>query len=543
MAVRIWRYGRTLVAHGATWDFHPHKTRDSFADAYANNAIHAERDFGANPPQSIQTALHDVHLVERAYNKDRISPVGPDGEFLPWFRGDPRVEYFMHVDMSMATDNTGMSVVHYDLEKDEYVADLIHTIEKTKDWKLSFERIFHIIVSLHMQLGFRFAKVTFDSWQSFSTIERLINAGIPAALYSVDRGTEAYDTLIEQILLGKFNYYFQATFLQEMKELKLYKGSKYDHPPGGSKDTSDGVAGAVANCVSARIGLSLTASEVEAACHEERVFKVSEHKSAEGDTYFTLPDDVRLDTYERTRKRLVRIDATDDYMLMVIGWNDKVNQRLYVDEFLIWEDYTNQTTLIYLQQFVTKLLNMASVEAFSLNVFVPIELVNFLRGTGRRVSSPLTSRNVTTRGANRVAKTGAISDPIIRMMVSQMKKGNLSVPRVEPLIKDLKFMTDENQTDRKFVSALAGWTDFISREMTYGQGAHAMPRPTTATSAPINPSLAKMSPAKMPSRSGSQDIDRIRMKYHQQMGAPVKSQTQPGDGIPKRLPRVRRVRR
>ena len=193
--------------------------------------------------------------------------------------------------MSMSTDDTGMSICHYDLVNDKYVVDLIHTINKTKDWKLSFERIFHIVLTLKESLGFNFAKVTFDSWQSYSTIERLSNKGVPAGLYSVDRGTEAYDTLIETMLLNQLDYYYQARFIEEMKELKLYKGNKYDHPPGGSKDTSDGVAGCVANCVMARVGLSLTTHEVEQALHEDHTIPVVVHRTAEGGTYYSVDEE------------------------------------------------------------------------------------------------------------------------------------------------------------------------------------------------------------------------------------------------------------
>lgn len=545
MPVSIWQFGNTVVAHGATWDFKPDTSRDDFADAYAKNPIHAERDFGANPPQSVQTALHDQALVERLVNKDRTSPIDEDGGFHDWFVGDPKAEYFMHIDMSKENDDTGMGMCHYDLAEDKYVVDLIHTIQKTKDWKLSFERIFHIVLTLKEQLGFNLVKVTFDSWQSYSTIERLTNKGIPAGLYSVDRGTEAYDTLIETILLNKLDYYLQARFIQEMKELKLYKGSKYDHPPQGSKDTSDGVAGCVANCVMARVGLALTAGEVEMAIHEEQIIPTEEFRTSDGSTYHVIKeDDLILEAVEKNRKRVIRIDATDDYIIFIVGWNDKIQQRLFVDSFLVWEDYTNAGALDYIETFIAAMLRIATVETFSLNANIPIELVNFIRGTGRRVSSPLSNANSGRKGNSHVAKTGSISEAMIRTMVSQIKKGNLVFPRHPSLIKDLKFMTDDNQRDRKFVGALAGWTDFISREATFGRTAQVMPRSIAASSAPINSAVARSSPTMSTHRSGAQDLDRIRSKYSQTLGG--KTQTLknsiPSDGQ-KRLPRARKLHR
>lgn len=537
--VQVWKYGQTLVAWGATWDFNPNRTRDDYADAFIKNAVHAERDFGANPPQSVQSALHDKTLIERMFNPDRKSPVDDEGGFHEWFVPDLRHEYFMHIDMSMATDSTGMGMCHYDLETDTIVVDLIHTIVKTVDWKLSFERIFHMIVALK-KMGFKFAKVTFDSWQSFSTIERLVNADIPAGTYSVDRGTEAYDTLIETLLMGKLDYYFQQTFVTEMKELKLYKGNKYDHPPLGSKDTSDGVAGCVSQCMMARIGLSVSTGEVESAIHMVHPLAIDTFRTVEGGSYFVL-NEVIIEAHERARKRVVRIDAAGDYLIFVMGWNDKLNQQLFVDEYLIWEDYTNSTTQQYFETFVNSLLKLYSIETFSLNANVPIEIINFLRGTGRRISSPLANRSA-GRAANRVATTGVVSGPVIRMMISQLKKGNLSIPRTVPLIKDLKFMTDDNQRERKFVSALAGWTDFASREISFGRTGQSMPRSIAANAAPLNPSVRQAHNVKPSQASGAVDMDQVRAKFAHSLNKPNKPQPDNKPPGQKRLPRSRKLR-
>jgi len=540
--VKIWAYGSTIVAHGATWAFNPKKTREDYSGAYKKNPVHAERDFAANPPQSVQSAMHDKSLVEKMVNLDRKSPVSDeDDSWLPWFKGNIHHEYFLHIDMSKERDDTGIGMCHYDLETDRIVVDLIHTLQKTRDWKLSFSRIFQLILELR-KLGFRFAKVTFDSWQSFATIERLQNADIPAELYSVDRGTEAYDTLIETILMGQLDYYYQARFIEEMKELKLYKGNKYDHPPNGSKDTSDGVAGCVANCVKARLGMALNSTEVNAATHDDFILDIIEHRDKlTGATYHEVGE-IKVEVYEKNRKRVARVDAMGDLLITVLGWHDKTNNRLFVDEFLIWEEYTNDFSLDKFQEFIRSLLAKITIDAFSLNGNVPIEIVNFLRNTGRRVSSPLAARTLGSRGSNRVARTAVINDTAIRMMVSQLKKGNLSVPRCDSLAKDLKYMTDDNQKERKFVCALAGWTDFASRETTFGRTGQSMPRPTAATAAPINPALRNMQSLTPRTRSGVPDIDRIRAKYNQATPA-VARPPKTDQPEQKRLPRTKRVRR
>jgi len=138
-------------------------------------------------------------------------------------------------------------MVHYDFENSEYFADLIMNIPVSKDWNLKFRTVVNMIDIL-IERGFHIARVTFDGWQSLNIIQQMNEKGLVSEVYSVDRGTEAYDTLISTILQKRLNYYKQVVFITELKEIQLI-GNRYDHPPKGSKDVSDGVAGALSNCV------------------------------------------------------------------------------------------------------------------------------------------------------------------------------------------------------------------------------------------------------------------------------------------------------
>lgn len=536
--VEIYRVGGMLTAHGATWAFRPPGTeksrREDFADEYRKNPVHAERDYAANPPQSVQAALHDVSAVERLANKTRPSPVRDDGGFHDWFRGDPKHEYFMHIDMSKANDPTGMGLCHYDIEADKVVMDLIHTIKPLQDWELSFERIYHLVLTIKEQLGFNLVKVSFDSWQSFYMLERLINAGIQAELYSVDRGTEAYDTLIEVLLTNRLDYYVQAQFLQEFKDLKLYKGNKYDHPPGGSKDTSDGVAGCVAACVKARTGLSLTDAEVEKSVHLDHLLKPQLIRNSETGASVYVLENQQLPPYERSRRRVVRIDAVRDVLITVIGWHDKQNNQMFVEEFLVWEEFTSDS-LSALENFISQLISQVAVAAFSLNEIAPVELINFLKSTGRPVSSPLSSRTPGQKG-NHVARTAVLNASAIRLAISQIKQGNLTIPHQVQLVKDLKFTTVDNMMARPYLGALAGWTDFASREVNFGRSGQELPKVTLGTPAPLH-GVTNQVAANVPNavRPGSSEVDRIRARYNTDAKqSPVAAPKQTGN---KALPR------
>jgi hypothetical protein len=543
--VSVYRHGSTIVAHGATWAWNPRVTKQTYADKYAKDPVRADRDYGANPPKSVQAALSDVTIAARNANKTRPSPMDVDGSFHEWFKGLPGVEYYLHIDMSKANDPTGIGMCHYDNETGKVIVDLIHNVDPTDTWELSFGRVEQFILTL-VNLDFTLTSVSFDSWQSYQMLERLTNKGLPAHLYSVDRGTEAYDTLIETILTKKLDYYPQARFLEEMEKLKLYKGKKYDHPPGGSKDTADGVAGAVSQCVKARVGLSVMGAEVDKAIHDEHVL-VLERQSLlddnydESAVYWKLGQNETFNATERNRVRIARVDVWNDTLLFVLGWNDSDHGRLYIDEFLEWEHFTNSDSLLYLQQFIIELMGIMRISAFSLNELIPLELVTFLGTTGTRVSSPLSSR-VQGGKANTVARTIQVTPTAVRMAIQQLKKGNLSIPRVVNLVKDLKYTTEDNQMQRPYLKALAGWTDFASREMSFGRSGNTMPRPITGVSAPVNPlNTSRAQPAAATGRTGTGDIDRIRAQYSQTLRDSQPTPRKPQNSV-RSLPRPIRGR-
>ena len=62
-------------------------------------------------------------------------------------------------------------------------------------------------------------------------------------LLSVDRDMIAYDTLKSLIATDRLSCIQNDTFLSEMRRLELKQGKKVDHPPNGSKDCADAVAG------------------------------------------------------------------------------------------------------------------------------------------------------------------------------------------------------------------------------------------------------------------------------------------------------------
>jgi hypothetical protein len=96
---------------------------------------------------------------------------------------------------------------------------------------------------------------------SVDSVQLLIKQGIPAEVQSVDRSTEAYDTLKEQIYKGLLDIYHHPVFIRECEELIRKPNGKVDHPEmsyrrsleegrkEGSKDLADAVAAVVNLCI------------------------------------------------------------------------------------------------------------------------------------------------------------------------------------------------------------------------------------------------------------------------------------------------------
>jgi len=71
---------------------------------------------------------------------------------------------------------------------------------------------------------------------SVDTLQILNDKGITAEIQSVDRDTQAYETLKEALHQKRFDCYPYGQLHKEYQRLELVKGKKVDHPPGGSKD-------------------------------------------------------------------------------------------------------------------------------------------------------------------------------------------------------------------------------------------------------------------------------------------------------------------
>ena len=218
------------------------KIPNKYKSSFMRNQSKAWRDFGARASLVLEPYFNDEigKLID-------IFNLGYSGEL---FAGMP---YFVHVDLGLKRDGCGFAMGHYrdgivyiDLikrilcrvrgESSEYYDELIGLNE------VDFDGVRDLIRELKNR-GFNIQCVSYDSWQSIDSRQQLEKEGFLTKVISVDRDTVGYDTLKSLINTKKFMCVNHPFFLKECQRLELVKGKKIDHPPNGSKDCSDAVAG------------------------------------------------------------------------------------------------------------------------------------------------------------------------------------------------------------------------------------------------------------------------------------------------------------
>jgi hypothetical protein len=209
--------------------------------------------------QSKLLPLWDV-LCER--KKIKVGMGHHEYRWVP--RRHPDSVRVIHVDQSLARDGLGISMGHttrlvqverrspdfaetYFESAPEIEIDFVLRVKPPSGEYILLQEIRALIYALRDH-GFEIALTTLDKYQSADGIQILRDNGIPANLLSVDDGTEAYEALRNALMEGRVRMYEYEPFLTEMKQLEYDPLSrKVDHPLGGSKDTSDAVAGVVTN--------------------------------------------------------------------------------------------------------------------------------------------------------------------------------------------------------------------------------------------------------------------------------------------------------
>jgi hypothetical protein len=259
--------GSEVAVLAATWELNHKVTFGSLAKEFESNPTRAWRNYGSIVKTSLEAAIKDSDTILRAVNPMHRDPWDYSRDkFHEWFRGKGGIPYFLHYDLSVRRDACGKGLSHREANG-QLVVDWMHQTVIPEGRNINFAHERQFAYDLH-ERGFHLELITYDQFQSEETRQILEEKGFKTDRASADKGTAAYDSLIEPLLETsnavlsqgpsahrRLDFYDHPVFMREMKFLKLINGVRYDHPSKnpdgskGSKDVADGVACSVMTCL------------------------------------------------------------------------------------------------------------------------------------------------------------------------------------------------------------------------------------------------------------------------------------------------------
>jgi hypothetical protein len=174
-------------------------------------------------------------------------------------RLDPHALRHVHIDPSLTSDSTGFCMAHIggwtavDRRSEDgvvfqesapvYVVDVVLQIVPPPGEEIVLGDIRRLVYDL-TEHGYSIACVSMDSYQSADSLQQFTARGYNTELVSVDKTIEPYDNLKLALYENRLKVYRYPPLIDELQKLELDREkNKVDHPPHGSKDVSDALAG------------------------------------------------------------------------------------------------------------------------------------------------------------------------------------------------------------------------------------------------------------------------------------------------------------
>jgi len=158
--------------------------------------------------------------------------------------GVPNVTYFAHLDPALSSHNYALAIVHKEvfLNKDTRKLDFYIVVDRLKLWSPGFTKDGETLpiqidevddYMLWINKRFHLGLVTYDQWNSQSSINKLLKAGIPAQCTRFNRHykMQIYDELYGLVVAGKLRIPYDKKVSQTTRNEMLNLQRRYS---GGS---------------------------------------------------------------------------------------------------------------------------------------------------------------------------------------------------------------------------------------------------------------------------------------------------------------------
>jgi len=164
---------------------------------------------------------------------------------------------FVHLDLATTGDCAGIACGYVrqfiEIQRSpteteilpEIVFDFILGVKPPRNGEINFSKIRQLLYTCR-DMGLPIKWVSMDTFQSTDTRQILASNGFITGIRSVDRDTRPYDMTKSAIMDGRLLVPSHPRCQRELTHLeKNTKKQHVDHPPNGSKDCSDAMAGVV----------------------------------------------------------------------------------------------------------------------------------------------------------------------------------------------------------------------------------------------------------------------------------------------------------
>jgi hypothetical protein len=176
---------------------------------------------------------------------------------------DPAIEFASHVDVGVTGDAAGFGIGHisgykllppsryYDHKRNDFVeirdarvpiytVDGLLRLNAPPNGEIDLELVRDLVLYLRGIMNLKFA--TADSFQSTMMLQSWRKSRIKSGILSVDTSVDPYAEVKNSIKDKRILLPRHATASKELREI-VHNGKKIEHPPGGTKDVSDALAG------------------------------------------------------------------------------------------------------------------------------------------------------------------------------------------------------------------------------------------------------------------------------------------------------------
>lgn len=282
----------------ATWEVNPRvKGKEDFQEDYDKDPDEAASMYECKPTRATDAYFRNMVIFKEAVDVPE-QPITLDYELRPYyskvtnrttlgwepifhfaanFKPIEGALYALHGDLAISGDRAGISMSH--IERFEEFTHLVEDeegslVERTEwlpviknDFTIAFEsdvsakndhgekapreiqiRWVRVLAFELIKRGFVIGSFTFDGFQSTDTIQIFTRLGIESDKVSTDRDPDLWKTLKDVASDGRLKLPYSKLLLEELESLSRVNG-KVDHPPGGSKDLADALAGSVSGAI------------------------------------------------------------------------------------------------------------------------------------------------------------------------------------------------------------------------------------------------------------------------------------------------------